>query len=149
MKDLYNNIDVEQTIAPITGSDGSAPAAVEIDLQDANAAVILICTGVNGGTLTAENYWKWTLEHADDDGTGSADDYSAVTSSDVQGVTPDDNGVVVTVDADTEDATIHKIGYVGGKRFVKITPAEAGTAPDLPQAVVTIKGALLDSPPIS
>lgn len=150
MKDLYSNIDVSATYAilPVTGSNGSAPSAIEMDLQGANSAVILIAVGTAGSTPDGSNYWTFTMEHADDDGTGSADSYAAVAAADVQGVTPS-TGVVLTVDGAADDDQILKIGYVGGKRFVKITPAETGTGPDLPQAVILIKGNLLDAPPIS
>ena len=148
MKDLYNNIDVAQSIAPVVGQNGSAPTAVEVDLAGCNAAVFLISTGVEGSSLSGANYWTWKMEHADDNGTGVAGDYANVAAADVQGVTPS-SGVVLTIDADAETPQITKISYVGGKRFVKITPAETGTGPDLPQAVITIKGALLDAPPIS
>ena len=148
MKDLYNNIDVAQSIAPVVGQNGSAPTAVEVDLAGCNAAVFLISTGVEGSSLSGSNYWTWTMEHADDDGTGVAGSYANVAAADVQGVTPS-SGVVLTIDADAETPQITKIGYVGGKRFVKITTAETGTAPDLPQEVIVVKGALLDAPPIS
>jgi hypothetical protein len=148
MKDLYNNIKVEQSIAPVTGQNGAAPTAVEIDLAGCNAAVILLSTGVEGSSLSTSNYWTFKMEHADDDGAGSAGDYANVAAADVQGVTPS-SGIVLTLDADAETPQITKIGYVGGKRFVKITPAETDTGPDLPMEVITIKGALLDTPPIS
>ena len=148
MKDLYNNIDVAQSIAPVVGQNGSAPTAVEVDLAGCNAAVFLISTGVEGSSLSGSNYWTWTMEHADDDGTGVAGSYANVAAADVQGVTPS-SGVVLTIDADAETPQITKSGYVGGKRFVKITTAETGTAPDLPQEVIVVKGALLDAPPIS
>ncbi len=148
MKDLYNNIDLKAVIDPITGSNGSAPAAVEVDLLGCNAAVFGIYIGLTGSTLDSSNYWTWKMEHADDDGTGVAGSYTNVAAADVQGVTPS-NGIVITVDDDAEDNVLHKIGYIGGKRFVKITPAETGTGPNLPQAVFVVKGALLDAPPIS
>ncbi len=148
MKDLYNKIKAEQIIAPIVGTNGGAPAAVEVDLAGCNSAVFLISTGIEGSSLSSSNYWTWKLEHADDDGTGVAGSYTNVAESDVQGVTPS-SGIVLTIDDDAETPQITKIGYVGGKRFVKITPAETGTAPDLPQEVIIIKGALLDAPPIS
>jgi len=140
MKDLYNNIDLEAVIDPITGSNGSAPTAVEVDLKGCNAAVFGIYVGLTGSTLSSSNYWTWKMEHADDDGTGVAGSYNNVSVADVQGVTPS-SGIVLTIDDDAEDNTLYKIGYVGGKRFVKITPAETGTGPNLPQAGFVIKGA--------
>jgi hypothetical protein len=148
MKDLYNNIKVENTIAPVVGTNGGAPAEVVIDMAGCNSAVILIATGVEAGTLDGSNYWTFTMTHADDDRTGVAGSYSNVEAADVQGVTPS-SGIVLTLDANGETPQITKIGYVGGKRFVKITPGETGTAQNLPQAVITVKGALLDTPPIA
>ena len=143
MKDLYSKIKVQQTIAPVVGKNTAAPTAVEVDLAGCNSAVFLICTGKEGASLSGSNYWTWKMEHAD-----VAGSYANVAAADVQGVTPA-SGIVLTIDADAETPQITKIGYVGGKRFVKITPAETGTGPDLPQAVITVKGALLDAPPIS
>lgn len=148
MKDLYNKIIAEQSIAPVVGTNGGAPAEVVVDLAGCNSAVFLISTGVEAGTLDGSNYWTFTMTHADDDGTGVAGSYSNVAAADVQGVTPA-SGVVLTLDANGETPQICKIGYIGGKRFVKITPGESGTAQNLPQEVITIKGALLDAPPIS
>jgi hypothetical protein len=147
MKDLYNNIDLKAVIDPIVGANASAPAEVVVDLAGCNAAVFGIYIGLEGSTLDGSNYWTWTMTHADDDGTGVAGSYTSVAAADVQGVTPA-SGVILTVDSPAEDNTLYKIGYIGGKRFVKITPAEVGTGPNLPQAVFVIKGALLDTPPL-
>lgn len=148
MKDLYNNIIAAQTIAPVVGTNGGAPAEVEVDLAGCESAVLLISTGVEAGTLDGSNYWTFTMTHADDDGTGVAGSYANVAAADVQGVTPS-SGIVLTLDANAETPQITKIGYVGGKRFVKITPGETGTAQNLPMEVITIKGDLLDAPPIA
>jgi len=147
MKDLYNNIDLKAVVDPIVGAHSSAPAAVEVDLAGCNAAVFGIYIGLEGSTLDGSNYWTWKMEHADDDGTGVAGSYANVAAADVQGVTPA-SGIIITCDAAAEDNTLYKVGYIGGKRFVKITPAETGTGPNLPQAVFVIKGALLDAPPL-
>jgi len=149
MKDLYNNIIAEQSIAPVVGGNGTAPTAVEVDLAGCNSVVFLISTGIEGSSLDETNYWTWKMEHADESTVtpGTAGSYANVAAADVLGVTPA-SGIVLTIDADTETPQITKIGYVGGKRFVKITPAETGTGPDLPQAVITVKGNLLDAPPI-
>jgi len=148
MKDLYSKIIAEQSIAPVVGTNGGAPAEVVIDMAGCNSAVILICVGVEAGTLDGSNYWNFTMTHADDDGTGSAGAYTNVAAADVLGVTPA-SGVIATFDANGEAPGIIKVGYVGGKRFVKVTPGETGTAQDLPQAVITIKGDLQNCPPLT
>lgn len=148
MKDLFNNLETKtaDAILPVVGADGSAPTALEVDLAGFNSALILILVGAEGSTLSTSNYWTWKLEHADDSATpGVAGSYSNVAAADVQGVTPS-NGIIVTVDDPTEDNAIYKIGYIGGKRHIKITPAETGTGPNLPQAVVILKGNALDAP---
>lgn len=148
MKDLFSNIETltAAAILPVVGANGSAPAALEVDLAGFNSATILILVGAEGSTLSGSNYWTWKLEHADDSATpGVAGSYADVAAADVQGVTPA-SGIVCTVDDPTEDNAIYKIGYIGGKRFIKITPAETGTGPNLPQAVVVIKGHPLDAP---
>jgi hypothetical protein len=149
MKDLYNNIIAEQSIAPVLGQNSAAPTAVEVDLAGCNSAVILIGTGVEGSSLSTSNYWTWKLEHADESTSvpGTSGSFTSVAAADVLGVTPA-SGIVLTIDDDGETPQITKIGYVGGKRFIKIIPAETGTAPDLLQAVYVIKGNLLDAPPI-
>ena len=149
MKDLYSNIIAAHVVAPVVGANASAPAAVEVDLAGCNSAVFLFSIGAEGSTLDTSNYWTWKMEHADDSATpGVAGSYANVAAADVQGVTPA-SGIVLTVDSPAEDLTLYKVGYIGGKRHVKITTAETGTGPNLPQAVIVVKGALLDAPPIS
>jgi len=148
MKDLYNHLKVVQLVDPVVGTNSGAPSAVsDIDLAGFNSAVLLWTVGTEGSTLSGSNYWTLKLEHADDDGTGVAGSYSNVAAADVQGVTPS-SGIVATVDDPAEDDTVYKIGYIGGKRFLKATIAETGTGPDLPQALLLIKGHPLDTPPL-
>jgi hypothetical protein len=116
-----------------------------VDLKDFNSAVVLISVGVEGSTLDGSNYWTFKMEHADETSAGVADSYADVAAADVQGVTPS-SGIVATFDADAECPALVKIGYIGGKRFIKITPAETGTGPNLPQEVIVIKGHPLDLP---
>lgn len=146
MKDLYNSITLVQSIAPVVGANSSAPAAVEIDLAGFNSCVLAWLVGAEGSTLSDSNYWTMTLEHADDSATpGTAGTYAAVAAADVQGATPA-TGVVFTVDDPAKDNAVYKIGYIGGKRHLKVTIAETGTGPNLPQALLVIKGNPLDAP---
>jgi hypothetical protein len=122
MKDLYNHIKPVQAIVPVLILDATVPAAVEIDLQGFNSATIEISCGAKGagdtGTIT------FALTHADDDGTGVAGAYADVAAKDVLGATPA-SGVILTLAGGAVAAAVHKFGYVGGKRFIKLTPAEA------------------------
>jgi hypothetical protein len=145
MKDLYSNIEIESALDPIVSGNGTAAGAKVFDLAGFNSAVFLWWVGVEGSTLSSSNYWTLKMEHADDNGSGAAGTYAVVAAGDVQGVTPAE-GIVVTIDDPAEDNAIYKIGYVGGKRFVRLTIAETGTGPDLPQCLGVIKGHPLDAP---
>ena len=145
MRDLYSNIAVVSMLDPIVSGNGTAAGALVADLIGFNSAVFVWHVGLEGSTLSGSNYWTMTMEHADDTGAGVAGTYAAVAAKDVQGVTPA-TGVVATVNDPAEDNAIYKVGYLGGKRFVKITLAETGTGPDLPQSLLVIKGDPADGP---
>lgn len=147
MKDLYNNVKAVAVLDPVSCANGDSHA-VEVDLKDFNSALIGWHVGLTGSTLSGSNYWTCKLEHADDDGTGSADSYSNVAAADVLGVTPS-SGIIFTVDADAEDNALYTCGYVGGKRFIKITISETGTGPTIPLSAFVIKGHPQNAPPIS
>ena len=150
MKDLYNNLEVVSIIDPVTVTNNGAPDAVEgIDLAGFNSALIVYSVGTEAGELSGTLYHTLKLEHADDDGTGSAGAYSAVAAADVLGVTPSSTGIIFTIDDPAKDNAVYKCGYVGGKRFLKITAAEEGTPTGCPISVVLIKGHGLDVPAIS
>jgi len=146
MKDLYHNTKAVSVLCPISCTNGDSHA-VEVDLAGFDSALIGFHVGLTGSPLSGSNYWTCKLEHADDDGTGSAGDYSEVDSDDVLGVTPS-SGIVFTVDDDSEDNTLYICGYVGGKRFIKITISETGTGPTIPLSAFVIKGHPLDRPPL-
>ena len=137
MKDMYNNIEIAKVIDPVTAS--ATVAAVEVDLQGYNSATVLAYFGTNAGTLSATDKWTVVMTHADDDGTGVAGTYANVGEDDVLGVTPA-SGVILTLDDDAEDNTAYKVGYVGGKRFIKIGLTKAGSAPNIPVSICVIKG---------
>jgi len=152
MKDLYNHLTPVQVVEPILQLVGTTHAAVEVDLQNFNSALILWNVGSKnaGDTLNSTNKFTLTLTHADDDGTGSAGSYSNVAAADVLGGDTPSSGVVKTVDAEADCDQIYKIGYVGGKRFIKLLITAAGTiANGTIMDITVIKGHGLDVPAIS
>ena len=146
MKDLYNHIKPVQAIAPILVLDATVPAAVEVDLAGFNSAVIEISNAAkpigDTGTITL------AVTHADDNGSGVAGSYADVAAADIQGATPA-SGVVFTLATAAQAAAVTKIGYVGGKRFIKLTFAEASSnSTGTIIGVNVIKGHPLDIPPL-
>jgi len=137
MKDLHSNIAVtsilHSVVVAATGNSG------DIDLAGFDSCEFIIDAGVDAGTgLSASHNLVFSLTHADDDGTGSAGDYAAVGTADVLGTVP-------TIDSTDEDDTIYRFGYVGGKRFVKLTWTETGTV-SMPMSISLVKGNPLDAP---
>jgi len=146
MKDLYNNLAFTKVLDPVSLTNGGSMETV-VDLADFNSAVVIWHCGVSGAA-DGTDYWTCTLQHADDDGTGSAGSYANVAAADVLGVTPA-SGVVFTVDDESdEDSQIYSCGYVGGKRFLKVKLDESGTGPTMLQSAIVIKGHGLDVPAI-
>ena len=145
MKDSYNKTEIATVIDPVTAS--ASVTAVEVDLQGYDSATILAYFGTNAGTLTSSNKWTVELTHADDDGTGSAGAYTNAGSDDVLGVTPA-SGVILTLDANTEDNAAYTVGYVGGKRYLELKYTVSGTV-SLPMGIALIKSHGLDVPAIS
>lgn len=123
MKDLNSQIKIVKVYAPILVLDATVPAAAEVDLKGFNAVVIEISNAAkpagDTGTTTI------ALSHADDDGTGVAGAYTACEAKDVNSLTAITSGVIFTLATAAQIAAVAQIGYVGGKRFIKITMAEA------------------------
>jgi hypothetical protein len=146
MKDLYNHIKTIQAVEPFKVLDATVPTTVEIDLAGFNSAVIEISHAEKpvGDTGTIDV----TLTHADDDGTGVAGSYTAVAAADVQGVTPV-AGVILNLATALVAKAIHRVGYIGGKRFIKAAVTETGSnATGTLMSITIIKGHPLDAPPL-
>ena len=146
--DLHNNIAADQAVAPQTIS-GSALVSGDMDLAGAKAVKILTTFGdiaEMGASPEGAAQVAISLEHADDDGTGSAGTYADVTANDVVGedvagtVT---NGIVNTV---TGDLTHSSFGYVGMKRFVRVTLTPTGLSTGGPVSCSVLKGMTTNKP---
>jgi len=135
MKDLANNISVAQSLAPaVRTADANGTG---IDLQGFESATIVVDTGAEGVTLSSSVKIDFILEDSDDDST-----YAAVTSNNlVTDGAVDSSGIFLTLDDNAETPQVASIGYVGGKRYVRVTADFSGThSTGTPLSVSVIKG---------
>ncbi len=139
MKDLYSKINLVQAVVPVLVVDSTVPTTVEIDLKGYNSCVIEITHAAKpvGDTGTIDV----TLTHADDDGTGASGSYANVATADVNGVTTVTSGVILNLATGLVAAAVHKVGYVGGKRFIKAAVTESNSnSTGTYMAITIIKG---------
>ena len=121
MRDLANNIAPVQSLAPaVRTADANGDG---VDLQGFESATIVVDTGAEGDTLSSSVKIDFKLEDSDDNST-----FAAVTSNTlVVGGTVDSSGIFLTLDANGETPQISEIGYVGGKRYVRVVADFTGT----------------------
>lgn len=109
---------------PATLSADPTPAAV--DLRGYRRATLALAIGVGGITFDATNKIEFKLTHSSDDVT-----YTDVTDDDLvkDALAPATitNGIVRALTAAHAAATVQKLGYIGGKRYVKLLPDFSGT----------------------
>lgn len=110
------------------------------DLRGYDSCLIVVdigaIDGLGSGSPTAGTI-QVLVEHADDDGTGSAGDYANVADTDLDGDTQS-SGVVHTFDED--NTTIYRVAYIGSRRFIRVTLTPAGLGSGGPAGVWLIKG---------
>lgn len=131
MRDLHNNINVTQELAPtlITTTD---QVVTDVDLSGYESAEFVVSCGVSGD---AAPDFQIKVEHSDDGTT-----YTNCDASDLIGVTSISSGIISDAaavfddgtnghDIGSGDGTAHSFnfGYIGGKRYVQVTIDEDGT----------------------
>jgi len=134
MKDMYSETAVVEAIAPAVYNADVAPAAV--DLLGFEAALFALGIGAGGIVFTDANKIEFVMTHSDDN-----EDYSNVEAADVQGPASVSNGIVKALTAAHAVSDVSKIGYVGGKRYVKLFANFSGAhATGTPIAAYVVKG---------
>ncbi len=125
MQDLSNNIGISNSIinaVKTTGANGST-----VDLQGFENATAVVTVGAEGDTLAANLYFTVALQHSDDDSA-----WSNATQTDIVNGTIAADGIFLKLDGTTggnPDTTggEWQVGYVGGKRYVRLVLAKSGT----------------------
>ena len=125
MQDLSNNIELGNSI--INDVKTAAENGSGIDLQGFEEATAVVSVGAEGDTLSGSVYFEVSLEHSDDDST-----YTDVVQADIVNGTIDAGGIWLKLDGTTggDPDTAGgqwQLGYVGGKRYVRLVLAKTGT----------------------
>ena len=141
MKDMHSDITVVSAIGAAALTADNTPAA--IDLRGYNAAEIILLIGAGGITFSTMNKIEFKLTHSDDDST-----YTAVTDADVLGVESVASGGIIKALTEAHGtAAAYRVGYVGGKRYLKLLADFSGThGTGTPIGAVVLKTGGHDNP---
>ena len=107
MRDLTNNIAIDQSIVPAVYSADAT--GIGSDLQGFDSAVVEFTSGADVGSTHAP-----TVEESDTLGSG----YTTVAAGDLEGTLPADMGAT----------TILRVGYKGAKRFIRAFMTSSGAS---------------------
>lgn len=148
MQDLHNNLNVVHAIpAQTMNQAGGALQSSAIDLAGFSSAAVAVHFGAVvelGPTPAAGAKIDVRLEHAPDDGTGAPGLFADVTDEDVVGAVGVVGGVT---NSPTDDTNVVSIGYVGDRRFLRVTLTPANLTSGGPTGVLVIKGHPRHAPP--
>jgi hypothetical protein len=116
MRDLFNAITVARAIAPVSVSDNTAQVGQIIDGQGYGSLTFAIAVG---SVADADATFTVLVEHGD---AANLSDAAAVPDAGLLGT----EALAGFTFAD--DNATRKIGYVGGKRYVRLTVTPLGNA---------------------
>ena len=132
--DLYSKIAVRRAISPVSVADNTAAVSQVIDRQGFTALMFAIALGA---IADADTTMAVLVEHADiSDMTGAV----AVPDAELNGTE-----AAAGFQFDDNNET-RKIGYVGNKRYVRLTITPANNASAALIAAVALLGGASDAP---
>lgn len=128
MRDLYNNLAIRRAISPVSVADNTAQVSQIIDRQGFDSLVFGIAIG---SVADADATFTVLVEDGNDSGLSDA---AAVADSELNGT---EAAAGFQFDDDNET---RKIGYVGNKRYVRLTITPASNASAALLSAVAILG---------
>lgn len=109
MQDLMNNVTISQVISPVSVADTTAEVGTIIDRQGYDSLTYVIATGT---IADVDATFTVLLEEGD---AANLSDNAAVADADMLGTE-----ALAGFQFDDDDET-RKIGYIGGKRYTRLT----------------------------
>ncbi len=129
MRDLYNNIEVRRGFSPAAAvTDNTAYVSQIIDMRGFKSLVWEI---ILGAIADVDVTFTTLMEHGDDSGLSDA--------ADVPDSQMDPDEATATPKFGSDDS-VRKLGYVGEKRYVRLTITPAANTGDIFLALVALLG---------
>ena len=128
MRDLHNNIHVARAISPVSVADNTAQVSQIIDRQGYQSLEFLIATG---SVADADATFVVLVEDGDNSGLSDA---ASVTDANLLGTE-----ALAGFQFD-DDNEVRKIGYIGDKRYVRLTITPVNNASAAVIAAVAVLG---------
>lgn len=128
MRDLHNNVKVSRAISPVSVADNTAQVGQIIDNQGFDSLEYLIALGA---IADADATFTVLLEEGDED---DLSDAAAVADKDLLGTEAE-----AGFQFDSDNGT-RKLGYVGSKRYTRMTITPVGNASAALVCAVALQG---------
>ena len=128
MRDAFNNIDALKCIAPVVIGDDTASVGATIDRQGFDSLTYIIATGV---LADANATFAILLQESNDSGMSGATSVADADMLGTEALAGFDFG---------DDSETRKLGYIGDKRYTRLTLTPNGNAGSAPVSVVAILG---------
>ena len=139
MKDMSYSIETAVSVKNAVYT--AASNGTGVDLQGYESATVMVDVGAEGDTLSSSVHFEISLEHSDDNST-----FTDVAQADIVDGTISSGGIFLKLDGtaggnpDTA-GDIFRVGYVGGKRYIRGVIAKTGTHSNgTPIGIFVIKG---------
>jgi len=134
IRDLFNNLKVKRAISPTRVADNTAQVSQIIDMQGYRSLMFAIAIGT---LADADATFTVLVEEGDDSGLSDA---AAVADDDLLGTE-----ALASFQFDDDDE-VRKIGYRGGKRYVRLTITPAANTGNADLSAVAIQSGALAKP---
>lgn len=128
MRDLMNSIHTAVALAPVVATDNTAQVSAIIDTRGYDSLTFAILAGT---LADADATFAVTMDHGD---ASNLSDAASVPTGDIVGT------LALAGFTFADDAETRKIGYVGAKRYVRLTITPTGNAGNAPLAALAILG---------
>ena len=134
MRDTLNSLAFRPALGPVVASDNTAIVGNVIDRLGFDSLTFAIQTGT---LVDADATFAVLVEHGD---AANFSDAAAVADVDLITQTPGTAPEAAASFTFAEDGVTRKIGYIGGKRYVRLTITPSGNSGNAPLAAIAVLG---------